>query len=221
MKIHIIRPGDRIAALAQRYNIPVARLLEANPQIKDLEKLELNEKIRIPTGRIPLPSAKEMEQCPQAPVQSTVSPQSAEEATRVELAPVADMNSMEELADPIEYAPPYFSMFADSSEYDESTSYPSFDDMGAFESSTFFESALQGMEEGDNLPVPPMSWYPPFPQGYPSHLPFPPLFGPIGWIAASSPFFAGPIGWHSPPFWAGQPPHRVASQWWERESSSR
>jgi morphogenetic protein associated with SpoVID len=232
MKIHVIRPGDCISDLAQRYNIPVPRLLEVNPQIKDAQKLEVNEKVRVPTGRILLPSSPQMETPAAVPEQSVVLPENGGDFTAVELNPAAGTDVVEELADELtEYASPYFSMFVDSCEYDESTQYPPFNYMDGLESSTWFESTLQGMNEENELPVPPALWYPypyPYPsvpQGDLSYLPFPPLFGPIGWIASSSPSFAGAVGWPAavaPPSWAGQFPYGMESyDGWERESSSR
>ncbi|MBA4495773.1 LysM peptidoglycan-binding domain-containing protein [Paenactinomyces guangxiensis] len=61
MKIHIVRPGDSMWDLAQKYNIPVERLHEANPQIKEANHLQPGMKIRVPTGRIPIVSQKREE----------------------------------------------------------------------------------------------------------------------------------------------------------------
>jgi hypothetical protein len=54
MKIHIIRPGDTVSKIVQKYNIPLERLQEANPHITNLDKLEVGEKVCIPTGKIPV-----------------------------------------------------------------------------------------------------------------------------------------------------------------------
>ncbi|SEN34856.1 LysM peptidoglycan-binding domain-containing protein [Lihuaxuella thermophila] len=54
MKIHIVRTGETIWDLAQKYNTPKERLIEANPEIKSKEQLVPGMKIRIPTGRIPI-----------------------------------------------------------------------------------------------------------------------------------------------------------------------
>lgn len=63
MKIHIIRPGDTISKIVQKYNIPLERLREANPHITNLDKLEVGEKVCIPTGKIPVaPKSEEMEE---------------------------------------------------------------------------------------------------------------------------------------------------------------
>lgn len=54
MRIHIVRPGDTLWKLSQRYNVPLQKLLNANPQIKDPNQLKVGEKVRIPTGGIPV-----------------------------------------------------------------------------------------------------------------------------------------------------------------------
>jgi murein DD-endopeptidase MepM/ murein hydrolase activator NlpD len=57
MKIHIVRPGDTLWGLAQKYNTPIERLREANPALGETEELSPGLKIRVPTGRIPITSA--------------------------------------------------------------------------------------------------------------------------------------------------------------------
>lgn len=61
MKIHIVRQGETLVYLAKKYNTPLERLLEANPQLSENDSQELvsGSKVRIPTGKIPLSSAKE------------------------------------------------------------------------------------------------------------------------------------------------------------------
>ena len=54
MRIHIVRPGDTLWKLSQRYNVPLQKLLNANPQIQDPNQLKVGEKVRIPTGGIPV-----------------------------------------------------------------------------------------------------------------------------------------------------------------------
>ncbi|WP_168188582.1 LysM peptidoglycan-binding domain-containing protein [Thermoflavimicrobium daqui] len=54
MKIHIVHPGDTLSFIVQKYNIPLERLLEANPQITNTEKLEIGSKVRIPSGKVPI-----------------------------------------------------------------------------------------------------------------------------------------------------------------------
>lgn len=54
MRIHIVRPGDTLWKLSRHYNVPLQTLIDANPQIKDPNKLEAGMKIRIPTGGVPV-----------------------------------------------------------------------------------------------------------------------------------------------------------------------
>lgn len=54
MRIHIVRPGDTLWKLANQYNVPLQRLIDANPQIKDPDQLEVGMKVRIPTGGVPV-----------------------------------------------------------------------------------------------------------------------------------------------------------------------
>jgi LysM repeat protein len=56
MKIHVVRSGETIWDLAQKYNTPVERLVEANPGIGGRESLDAGMKIRIPTGKVALSS---------------------------------------------------------------------------------------------------------------------------------------------------------------------
>lgn len=54
MRIHIVRSGDTLWKLAKRYNVPLQRLIDANPEIQDPNRLEVGMKIRIPTGGVPV-----------------------------------------------------------------------------------------------------------------------------------------------------------------------
>lgn len=58
MKIHIVRPGEQLWDLVQKYNVPLERVLEANPNIMEPEQLEVGSKVRIPSGRIPVSPLK-------------------------------------------------------------------------------------------------------------------------------------------------------------------
>lgn len=58
MKIHIVRPGEQLWDLVQKYNVPLERVLEANPNIMEPEQLEVGSKVRIPTGRVPVSPLK-------------------------------------------------------------------------------------------------------------------------------------------------------------------
>ncbi|MDQ0417534.1 hypothetical protein J2Z48_001707 [Croceifilum oryzae] len=58
MKIHIVRPGEQLWDLVQKYNVPLERVLEANPNIMEPEQLEVGSKVRIPSGRVPVSPIK-------------------------------------------------------------------------------------------------------------------------------------------------------------------
>ncbi|TCS96477.1 LysM peptidoglycan-binding domain-containing protein [Hazenella coriacea] len=64
MKIHIVREGDTMWDLVQKYNTPLERILEANPQIDHAEPLKSGVKVRIPTGRIPVLNQRKEEMEP-------------------------------------------------------------------------------------------------------------------------------------------------------------
>jgi morphogenetic protein associated with SpoVID len=59
MKIHIARAGDTLWQLAQKYNIPIERIREANPALADTDELKAGEKIRIPMGKVPVVSTQQ------------------------------------------------------------------------------------------------------------------------------------------------------------------
>jgi morphogenetic protein associated with SpoVID len=48
VKIHIVKPGDTLDAIAQKYGIALDKLIAANPQLEDPDRLTPGMKIRIP-----------------------------------------------------------------------------------------------------------------------------------------------------------------------------
>ncbi|MGA9174247.1 MAG: LysM domain-containing protein [Thermoactinomyces sp.] len=68
MKIHIVRPGDTLWVLAQKYNTPIERLREANPELTEGSELEPGMKIRVPTGKFLLTTSKDKELQPKVEV---------------------------------------------------------------------------------------------------------------------------------------------------------
>jgi morphogenetic protein associated with SpoVID len=54
VKLHIVQPGDTIWSVARRYDIPIERLLQANDDLGDSDRLEPGTKVRIPTGKVPV-----------------------------------------------------------------------------------------------------------------------------------------------------------------------
>lgn len=58
MKIHIARAGETLWDIAQKYNIPLKRLQELNSDLGESDQLKRGEKVRVPTGKIPLTVSK-------------------------------------------------------------------------------------------------------------------------------------------------------------------
>lgn len=54
MKIHIVKQGDSLYEIAKRYNVPLEKLIEANPQIANPEVLNIGDKVKIPTNAVPV-----------------------------------------------------------------------------------------------------------------------------------------------------------------------
>lgn len=55
MRIHVVRQGDTLLDLTQKYNVPLERILEVNPDVSEgADILSKGTKIRIPTGKISL-----------------------------------------------------------------------------------------------------------------------------------------------------------------------
>ncbi|PYE44424.1 LysM peptidoglycan-binding domain-containing protein [Paenibacillus barcinonensis] len=49
MKIHMVKKGDTLYLLSQKYNVALDTLIAANPQIADPDKLDIGMKVKIPT----------------------------------------------------------------------------------------------------------------------------------------------------------------------------
>jgi morphogenetic protein associated with SpoVID len=79
MKIHIAREGETLWDIAQKYNIPLERLQEWNADLADTEKLKKGEKIRIPTGKIPLAVSRQDTRGTTGPSEVKESPKGEEE----------------------------------------------------------------------------------------------------------------------------------------------
>ncbi|UPK42878.1 MULTISPECIES: LysM peptidoglycan-binding domain-containing protein [Paenibacillus] len=48
MKIHMVKKGDTLYLLSQKYNVALDKIIAANPQIADPDKLEIGMKVKIP-----------------------------------------------------------------------------------------------------------------------------------------------------------------------------
>ncbi|WP_248927377.1 LysM peptidoglycan-binding domain-containing protein [Paenibacillus hamazuiensis] len=54
MKIHIVKKGDTLYELSQKYNVDLEKLIAANPQIADPNVIDVGMKVKIPTGPKPV-----------------------------------------------------------------------------------------------------------------------------------------------------------------------
>ncbi|WP_059049666.1 LysM peptidoglycan-binding domain-containing protein [Paenibacillus senegalimassiliensis] len=48
MKIHIVKQGDTLFELSKKYNVPLQKLIEANPQLANPDRLNIGDKVKIP-----------------------------------------------------------------------------------------------------------------------------------------------------------------------------
>ncbi|GAB2672780.1 LysM peptidoglycan-binding domain-containing protein [Paenibacillus thermoaerophilus] len=54
MKIHIVKAGETLYLLAKKYGLELAKLIAANPQIKDPDKVDVGQKVKIPSPAKPV-----------------------------------------------------------------------------------------------------------------------------------------------------------------------
>lgn len=62
MRIHITQQSDTLWKISERYDVPLQKLMNANPQIRDPNKLARGTKVWIPTGRVSLSSSNKVEE---------------------------------------------------------------------------------------------------------------------------------------------------------------
>ncbi|MBW4084698.1 LysM peptidoglycan-binding domain-containing protein [Paenibacillus sp. S150] len=60
MKIHIVKSGDTLYALSQKYGVPLQKIIEANPQITNPDVLAIGDKVKIPSAAVPVPENNEV-----------------------------------------------------------------------------------------------------------------------------------------------------------------
>ncbi|OKP83877.1 hypothetical protein A3844_21080 [Paenibacillus helianthi] len=60
MKIHIVKSGDTLYALSQKYGVPLQKIIEANPQISNPDVLAVGDKVKIPTTAVQVPENNEV-----------------------------------------------------------------------------------------------------------------------------------------------------------------
>lgn len=54
MKIHIVKQGDTLFELSKKYDVPLQKIIEANPQISNPDELSIGMKVKIPTSAVPV-----------------------------------------------------------------------------------------------------------------------------------------------------------------------
>ncbi|MBA4541369.1 MULTISPECIES: LysM domain-containing protein [Thermoactinomyces] len=173
MKIHIVRPGDTLWVLAQKYNTPIERLREVNPELTEGNELEPGMKIRVPTGKFLLSSSKNKE------METKIGDVPAEEEKRKTIKAEKDRKQqMDFLPKPphIPEMPFYYQGFSSSFDSPES----SFFDEGGYR----------------KTPVPPVSPYP----YHISHFWPQPVYGPTPFVSAFPYPYGSGYGYHVPYF---------------------
>lgn len=60
MKIHIVKQGDTLYELAQKYGVPLEKLIEANPHLTNPDVLNIGDKVKIPVPASPVPESGEL-----------------------------------------------------------------------------------------------------------------------------------------------------------------
>ncbi len=58
LKIHIVKKGDTLGGLSEKYELELSRLASANPQLDDQERLAPGSKVKIPASPVVTPQAK-------------------------------------------------------------------------------------------------------------------------------------------------------------------
>lgn len=54
MKIHVVKKGDTLYLLSKKYNVELDKIIAANPQLSDPNKIDVGMKIKIPSGSMPV-----------------------------------------------------------------------------------------------------------------------------------------------------------------------
>lgn len=55
MKIHIVKEGDTLYKLSQKYNVSLETMISANPQIANPNELTIGMKVKIPSAPVTTP----------------------------------------------------------------------------------------------------------------------------------------------------------------------
>jgi len=59
VKIHIVKEGDTLYELSKKFDVPLTKIIDANPQLVDPNKLDVGAKIKIPTEPVPVPGGSQ------------------------------------------------------------------------------------------------------------------------------------------------------------------
>jgi morphogenetic protein associated with SpoVID len=60
VKIHIVKQGDTLYALSQKYGVPLQTIIETNPQLSNPDVLEVGDKVKIPSAPVAVPGNSEL-----------------------------------------------------------------------------------------------------------------------------------------------------------------
>ncbi|WP_151736483.1 LysM peptidoglycan-binding domain-containing protein [Paenibacillus tengchongensis] len=60
MKIHMVKEGDTLYALSQKYGVPLQKIIDANPQISNPDVLTVGDKVKIPSGTVTVPDSSDV-----------------------------------------------------------------------------------------------------------------------------------------------------------------
>ncbi|KWX88809.1 hypothetical protein AMQ83_04390, partial [Paenibacillus riograndensis] len=56
----MVKSGDTLYALSQKYGVPLQKIIEANPQISNPDVLAVGDKVKIPAATVPVPENNEV-----------------------------------------------------------------------------------------------------------------------------------------------------------------
>jgi len=215
VKIHIVRQGETLVSLAQKYNTPIDRLLEANPHLNENDELKPGSKVRVPTGKIPLASVQRepkvslpesvQEEMPKVP---SVDPSLLEiDEEEVHIPEPPYVTDLEEFLGKIDSSSPLDSSFFHAAEVDqwESGTYPPYVAAAPWE---------MGAWPYPYYPIPsPMNFSAPYrTMAVPAFYPYSPMVPPPNFVDGAK---GEPMEQMEFPAWLTQ-----AEQWTEESSSS-
>lgn len=60
VRIHIVKQGDSLYALSQKYGVPLQKIIEANPQISNPDALAVGDKVKVPAAPVAVPDNNEL-----------------------------------------------------------------------------------------------------------------------------------------------------------------